>query len=231
MSKDAKILIVEDEPHINRLIEIVLISDGYYKIKKAFDGAEALSIIRQDKPDLILLDVLIPEIDGYTLCRTIKNDTALKSIQVIMLTAKKTDDDILKGFESGATDYITKPFKNKILLARVNAHLQNSRSVVLPKQYRDFTLDEYNMSAQINNTPIKLTRFEFELMRLFISNVGRVYSRSQILTYLKGDNSFEVSERAVDVQILNLRKKLGAFGSNIETIRGVGYRLKEIPDE
>lgn len=126
MNKDAKILIVEDEPHINRLIELVLISGGYYKIRKAYDGQEALDLINQDKPDLILMDVMIPEINGLALCKIIKGNPVLKSIQVIMLTAKKLEEDVLSGFESGAVDYITKPFRNKILLARINAHLNNS---------------------------------------------------------------------------------------------------------
>ena len=120
---EAKILIVEDEPQINRLIELVLRSDGFYKIKKAFDGKEALEIIKSDLPDLILLDVMIPEIDGFELCKIIKENDDFKSIQVIMLTAKKMEEDILKGFENGAVDYISKPFSNKILLARIKAHL------------------------------------------------------------------------------------------------------------
>ena len=116
---DAKILIVEDEPQINRLIELVLISGGYYKIKKAYDGLEALEIINNNKPDLVLLDVMLPGLDGFSLCKKIKTNPELKSIQVIMLTARKMEEDILKGFESGAVDYISKPFSNKILLARV----------------------------------------------------------------------------------------------------------------
>ncbi len=122
---DAKILIVEDEPQINRLVELVLQSAGYYKIRKAYDGREALNLIKIEKPDLILLDIMIPEIDGFELCKMIKNDNNLKSVQIIMLTAKKMEEDILKGFESGAIDYISKPFSNRILLARIKAHLLN----------------------------------------------------------------------------------------------------------
>ena len=113
--KKAKILIVEDEQHINRLIELVLLSDGYHRIQKAFDGNEALETVKKDKPDLILLDVMIPEIDGFTLC---KIDPELRSVQIIMLTAKNLEEDVLKGFEYGAIDYISKPFSNKISLHR-----------------------------------------------------------------------------------------------------------------
>lgn len=136
---DAKILIVEDEPQINRLVELVLQSAGYYKIRKAYDGREALNLIKIEKPDLILLDIMIPEIDGFELCKMIKNDNNLKSVQIIMLTAKKMEEDILKGFESGAIDYISKPFSNRILLARIKAHLLNS-TINTQKSYKNITL-------------------------------------------------------------------------------------------
>ncbi len=221
----AKILIVEDEPHINRLIELVLISGGFYNIKKAFNGAEALDSIKSDKPDLILLDVMIPEIDGYTLCKQIKDDEYLKNIQVIMLTAKKMEEDILEGFESGAIDYISKPFSNKILLARVKAHLSNNDYSQL--SYNNLKIDDLKKIVLLDNKQIDLTKFEFEILKIFISSPGVAFSRSQLLNYLRGDDGFNVSERAMDVQILNLRRKLGNLGANIETIRGVGYKLKE----
>lgn len=229
MSKDSKILIVEDEQHINRLIELVLLTDGYYKIRKAYDGEEALKLIKEDKPDLILMDVMIPEIDGFTLCKIIKDDDYLKSIQVIMLTAKKLEDDILNGFKTGAIDYITKPFSNKILLARINAHLENVNSDI--KLYKDVVLDEKSFAVKVNNKAVELTHFEFKLIKLFISNAGKVFSRSALLQYLRGDEGFDVSERAIDVQILNLRRKLGGLGENIKTVRGFGYKLKGLNDE
>ena len=230
MSKDGKILIVEDEEHINRLLEMLLVSAGYYKIRKAFDGESALDMIKQDKPDLILLDVMLPQMDGLELCKIIKSDVSLASIQIIMLTAKKMEEDILRGFESGAIDYVTKPFNNKILLARIQAHLQNRNQSSI-KYYKNFSLDEKKLIAQIDNVDIKLTSFEFNLMKLFLSSPGVVFTRSQLLSYLRGDAGFDVSERAIDVQILNLRRKLGEFGENIETVRGTGYRLKEALNE
>ena len=223
--KNAKILIVEDEPQINRLIELVLQSDGFYNIKKAFDGNEALKIIKSDKPDLVLLDVMLPEIDGFTLCKKIKEDEYLKTIQVIMLTAKKMEEDILEGFASGAIDYISKPFSNKVLLARIKAHLSNFNFST--RSYKNIKIDDVKKSVTIDNTEIELTRFEYRILKILISNVGVVFSRSQLLSYLRGDDGFNVSERAMDVQILNLRRKLGDLGANIETIRGVGYKLKE----
>ena len=225
MNKDAKILIVEDEPHINRLIELVLISGGYYKIRKAYDGQEALDLINQDKPDLILMDVMIPEINGLALCKIIKGNPVLKSIQVIMLTAKKLEEDVLSGFESGAVDYITKPFRNKILLARINAHLNNS-GVQQVQTYKDLELDNERLVVKLCGETINLTHFEFKILGLFLNNIDKVFSRSQLLLYLRGNDGFDVSERAVDVQILNLRRKLGDFGQNIETVRGFGYKLR-----
>jgi len=225
--KHAKILIVEDEPQINRLIELVLQSDGFYNIKKAFDGLEAFELIKSDKPDLILLDVMIPELDGFALCKQIKEDEYLKTIQVIMLTAKKMEEDVLEGFKSGAIDYISKPFNNKILLARIKAHLNNINFSTY--KYQNIKIDDAKKSVNIDNREIELTKFEYKILKVFIANVGVVFSRSQLLSYLRGDDGFNVSERAMDVQILNLRRKLGTVGSNIETIRGVGYKLKE-PD-
>ncbi len=224
--KGSKILIIEDEQQINRLIELVLISDGFYNIKKAFDGAEALELIKSDKPDLIILDVMLPEIDGYTLCKQIKEDEYLKNIQVIMLTAKKMEEDILQGFESGAIDYILKPFSNKILLARIKAHLNNNDYT--KTAYANLKIDDLKKVATLNDIPIDLTKFEFEILKILVSSPDVVFSRSRLLNYLRGDNGFNVSERAIDVQILNLRRKLGDFGSNIETIRGAGYKLKGI---
>ena len=226
--KDAKILIVEDEEHINRLIELVLISDGYYRVKKAFDGLEALKIIIQDKPDLILLDVMLPELDGFSLCKKIKASKDLSHIQIIMLTAKKMEEDVLKGFDSGAIDYISKPFSNKILLARIKAHLENVPLKSLNKTYKDLVLDTDKKVVKINNEDIKLTNFEFKILEVFMSNIGIVFSRSKLLVYLRGDDGFEVSERAVDVQIVNLRQKLKDYGQYIETVRGIGYKLKEL---
>lgn len=225
--KDARILIVEDEPQINRLIELVLISGGYYKIQKAFDGLGALEIIKKDKPDLILLDVMLPELDGFSLCKMIKSDSALKSIQIIMLTARKMEEDVLKGFENGAIDYISKPFSNNILLARIKAHLENSGIKNTAKTYENIVLDNAKKTVKINDDRIDLTNFEFKLLDTFMSNIGIVFSRSQLLQYLRGDDGFEISERAIDVQIVNLRRKLSDFGDNIETVRGIGYKLRE----
>ena len=184
-------------------------------------------MIKKEKPDLVLLDVMIPNIDGFELCRLIKEDEYLKTTQVIMLTAKKMEEDILKGFESGAIDYISKPFSNKVLLARIKAHLENSNIGSALNKYKNIELDDIKKTVKINDKIIELTNFEFKILKIFMSNTGAVFSRNRLLNYLWGDDGFNISQRAVDVQIVNLRKKLGDLGKNIKTIRGAGYKLEE----
>lgn len=228
MKNSAKILIVENDDSINRLIELSLLNDGFYNIQKAFDGLTALELINKSVPDLILLDIMLPEMDGITLCKKIKEDKVLKEIPVIMITAKQLEADILEGFEAGAVDYITKPFSAKILLARIKAHLNKEIGNVL--KYADISLNKTERTLSVNEEEIKLTAFEWEMMNLFLSHIGSVFTRSQLLEYLRGADSFDISERAVDVQIVNLRKKLGALGKNIETVRGVGYKLRDFAE-
>ena len=224
-NKQAKILIVEDEESINRLIELSLLSDGFSNIQKCYDGQSALDIIDRSVPDLILLDIMIPKIDGLTVCKKIKEDKILKNIPIIMITAKQMEEDILNGFEAGAVDYITKPF-SKILLARIKAHLKEEKSQLL--KYETLSLNKNERTIFVNDINIKLTTFEFEIMVLLLSHIGTVFTRSQLLEHLRGNDSFDISERAVDVQIVNLRKKLGSLGKNIETVRGIGYKLKDL---
>ncbi len=226
--KDAKILIVEDEPQINRLIELVLQSDGYYNISKAFDGEDAYNKVCAENYDLVLLDVMLPGIDGYTLCKKIRDrKNEYSDTRVIMLTAKKLEEDIIEGFESGAIDYISKPFSNKILLARVKAHLQNTKLSKDIYEYNGITMDDSKKAVYTKNNSIELTNFEYRIFKIFLKNTGRVFSRAQLLEHLRGEDGLNVSERAIDVQILNLRRKLKDIADCIETIRGVGYRLKD----
>ena len=225
--KDANIFIVEDEPQINRLIELVLLSDGYTNIDKFFDGLEAFEKIKEKKPDLVLLDVMLPSMDGFSVCKKIKSNSDLNNTQVIMLTARKMEEDILKGFENGAIDYVSKPFSNKILLARVKAHLQNTKLTKDIYEYNGITMDDSKKAVYTKNNSIELTNFEYRIFKIFLKNTGRVFSRAQLLEHLRGEDGLNVSERAVDVQILNLRRKLKDIADCIETIRGVGYRLKD----
>lgn len=229
MIENSKILVVEDEESISQLIGMVLSSGGFNNVKFASDGVNAFNMVEQWLPDIVLLDVMLPGMDGLTLCKHIKNNPRFNSVKVIMLTARRLEEDVLQGFENGAIDYITKPFSNKVLLARIRAQLSNglSENPNNTMFYKEFSINPDTQVAKLNNREINLTYSEFEIMKLFVQNPGRVYSRSQLLNVLRGDDGFDIAERAIDVQIVNLRKKLGDFGANILTVRGVGYKLKE----
>lgn len=229
MVQNSKILVVEDEHSINQLINMVLNSDGYMNVKSCFDGLSALNLLEEWVPDIILMDVMLPLMDGITLCKSIKQRPEYSRVKIIMLTAKKEEEDILQGFENGAVDYITKPFSNKVLLARIRAHLTAGLAEFNAGEikYKNFYINPDTQVAKLAGEILTLTHSEFEIMKLFVQNAGRVYSRAQLLNILRGDDGFDIAERAIDVQIVNLRKKLGDFGANIITVRGVGYKLDE----
>ena len=212
---NSKILIVDDEKDISNLIEMALKTNGFFNVKKVFNGTDALYEIENWRPDLVLLDLMLPEIDGLTICRHVKSNVLTCNIPIIMITAKNEESDIVIGLELGANDYITKPFSTKILIARIRNQLRISNS------------ETKKENAFINNKEIALTYSEFEMLVLFASNPNKVFTRNQLLLHLKGDAGYDIGERAIDVQILNLRRKLGSLGSDIETVRGIGYRLNE----
>ncbi len=229
---NSKILVIDDEKDICNLITMTLNTSGFSNIRSVNDGADAVKIANEWQPDLILLDLMLPKVDGLTVCRTLKSSKDTSNIPIIMITAKNEESDIVLGLELGADDYITKPFSLKVLVARVRTQL---RSVSKPEKslqnenvltYKNLFLNLDQRSAEIDQNSIKLTYTEFEILALFIKNPGRVFTRNQLILALRGNDGFDVCERAVDVQILNLRKKLGSLGSEIETIRGIGYRIK-----
>ncbi len=223
-----KILIVEDEPAIRELLKMALNEAGYKTLYEAEDGEKALEMVHRYQPDLILLDLMLPGIDGLTVCRKLKSSEDTARIPVIMLTAKSEESDIVLGLEMGAGDYITKPFSRKILVARVRAQLRDTAEAAASTEIRrgDLVLNVEFHSVKLSGEEVELTHGEFELLRLLASHPGRVYTRNQIIQKIRGDG-YPVTERAVDVQIVNLRRKLETWGAeHIETIRGVGYRLK-----
>ena len=223
-----KILIVDDEIDICELIELNLCSNGFKNIKIANDSKCALEIANTWLPDLILLDLMLPEIDGMEVCRILKSQDLTKNIPIIMLTAKGNEFDIVNGFECGANDYVTKPYSNKVLIARIKAQLRSYDKQENNLSYKDLTLNLETHTVHLGTKEIDLTFSEFEILRAFVKHVGRVYSRSELISMLRGDDGFDITERAIDVQIVNLRKKLAEFGENIETVRGVGYKLIEL---
>ena len=178
-------------------------------------------------PDLILLDVMLPGIDGLTVCRNLKNNPALADIPIIMLTAKGEENDIVLGLEMGADDYVTKPYSSKVLAARIAARLRKKsaggkamQAIVLGALAIDLTA----YSATLGGQPLMLTADEFKTLALLAANPGKVFTRNQIIREVKGNN-YPVTARAIDMHMVNLRRKLGDWADHIETIRGVGYRI------
>ena len=224
-----KILIVEDEEDVQELIRYNLEKDGYLT-QSALNGREALDKAKSGVPDLILLDLMLPEVDGLEVCKLLKADAETRSIPVIMLTAKGTEADIVAGLEMGADDYITKPFSPRVLLARVKAVIrrqelptEDDKSII---RIHDIEIDPGKHRVMVRGKQIKLTSTEFNLLRYLASRPGWVFTRYQIVDAIHG-NDYPVTDRSIDVQVVGLRKKLGSAGKYIETVRGVGYRFEE----
>ncbi len=225
----AKLLIIEDEADIRELISFNLEMSGY-EVDKARDGEEGLALARSGGYDLIILDLMLPGMDGMKVCSMIRKDPETKSIPIIMLTARSEDEDIVAGLESGADDYITKPFSPRILIARVKTALRrnkkdssedSSKSISI----HDLVIDTARHETLLAGEHITLSATEFAILRFLAQNPGWVFSRNQIIDSVKGED-YPVTARSVDVQILGIRKKLGESGSMIETVRGIGYRMK-----
>lgn len=220
------ILIVEDEEAIRELIRINLSANGFV-CDEAEDGLQALARAKAAKPDLILLDWMLPGLDGLSVLRRLKADPDLAAVPVIMLTAKSEESDIVLGLEMGAADYVTKPFSNKVLVARVRAQLRRGEEPPAEEtlRYAALTLWPGQRRATLAGEELSLTCGEFDLLALLCARPGHVYTRAQIVARTKGDD-YPVTDRAVDVQVVSLRRKLGAFGDHLETVRGVGYRMR-----
>ena len=224
----AKILVVDDECAIRELLEMLLEANGFSDIKMAADGEEAIKLAEEWQPDVILLDLMLPKIDGLTVCKMIRSNSKTTSIPIIMLTAKSEESDIVLGLELGANDYITKPFSNKIVIARIRNQLRNIAKETNKILYESLIIDTEKRTALLDNEFLDLTYSEYEILYLLAKNPGRVYTRSQLISSLKGDSYYDVTDRTIDVQIVNLRKKLGDFGKNIITIRSIGYCVKSL---
>lgn len=220
------ILVVEDEESIRTLIALNLQAAGY-TVEEAKDGTQALEKVKSVKPDLVLLDWMLPGLDGLDVLRSLKADPAFATLPVIMLTAKSEEHDIVLGLEMGAADYITKPFSNKVLIARIRAILRRGDAAPPEEniRYAGLVLTPGQRRAELDGVELSLTAGEFDVLALLAARPGHVYTRSQIVARTKGED-YPVTDRAVDVQIVALRRKLGVFGERLETVRGVGYRMR-----
>ncbi|MBM4102957.1 MAG: response regulator transcription factor [Planctomycetes bacterium] len=226
---EEKILIVEDEDDVLELIRYNLQKNGY-RTDAATTGPIALSMAEAVKPDLILLDLMLPGFDGLEVCRNLKKDPKTSTIPIIMVTAKGTEADIVAGLEMGAADYIAKPFSPRVLLARIGAVLRRNRAAeaidTSMLRIHDIEIDSGRHRVTVKNKPVDLTSTEFGLLRFLAARPGWVFTRYQIVDAIHGSD-YPVTDRSIDVQIVGLRKKLGSAGKYIETVRGVGYRMQE----
>ncbi len=220
-----KILIIEDDPGIRTVLRLALKGAGYSSILEADRGDEGLELARREQPALVLLDLMLPGLDGLSVCREIRRCEPIAATPVIMLTAKSAESDVVAGLELGADDYVTKPFSREVLLARIHAVLRRYDPMAAGKDLDGLLVDERGGSARLNGELLTLTKGEFRLLALLASRPGRVYTRAQIIDSVQ-DEEKSVTERTVDVQLVGLRKKLGGWAAHIETIRGVGYRVK-----
>jgi two-component system phosphate regulon response regulator PhoB len=223
------ILVVEDEEDIQELMAYNLGKEGY-KVVKTATGEEGVRAARQTPPDAILLDLMLPGLDGLEVCRILKGDPKTAHVPVLMVTAKGEESDIVTGLQLGADDYITKPFSPKVLLARLRAVLRRKNQKQADPgalvKIHDLVIHPGRHEALLKGKPMDLTFTEFRLLHFLASRPGWVFTRQQIVDAVKGED-YPVTDRSVDVQVVGLRKKLGSYEHYIETVRGVGYRFKE----
>jgi two-component system phosphate regulon response regulator PhoB len=228
MSRE-RILVVDDEEDLLELVNYNLSREGF-RVECVASGEAALAAARKTLPDLIVLDLLLPSVDGLEICRLLKSDAKTKHIPIIMLTAKSEESDMVTGLELGADDYMTKPFSPRVLLARVKAILRRKAKEATDDesaiQIHEVVIHPGRHEVTIEGRPIDLTFTEFRLLHFLARRPGWAFTRSQIVDSVKGED-YPVTERSVDVQVAGLRKKLGRLGVYIETVRGVGYRFKE----
>jgi two-component system alkaline phosphatase synthesis response regulator PhoP len=222
------VLVVDDERDIRELIEYNLTKAGY-EVTTAASGEECLELVAKAPPDLLLLDLMLPGINGLDVCRALKRDASLSRVPIIMISARGEESDVVVGLELGADDYVPKPFSPRVLLARVKSVLRRLQS---PPTRLDAILevdglrvDPPRREVLLDGAPTELTNTEFKLLHFLMRQPGLVFTRDKIVEGVHGDD-YPVTDRSVDVQVVGLRKKLGRFGEQIETVRGVGYRFR-----
>jgi two-component system, OmpR family, alkaline phosphatase synthesis response regulator PhoP len=227
MSRE-QILVVDDEEDILELVRFNLSKEGYHVLFAA-TGEKAVEIARAELPDLMVLDLMLPGMDGLEVTKFLKNNPETQHIPIVMLTAKGEESDVVTGLELGADDYVTKPFSPRILLARVKAVLRRKATESTDGsevvKIHNLVIHPGRREVRVDGKPVDLTFTEFGILRYLVRRPGWVFTRSQIVDAVRGTDYF-VTDRSVDVQIVGLRKKLGSAGKYIETVRGVGYRFK-----
>jgi two-component system phosphate regulon response regulator PhoB len=227
------VLIVEDEEDIQQLVGFNLIKAGFH-VEYADSGEQALDKIQEQHPDLILLDLMLPGMDGMEVCKILRSENKTAEIPIIMLTAKGEETDIVDGLEVGADDYITKPFSPKILISRAKAVLRRKAKSTPPEpperggviKTDTIIINPGRYEVTVEDRPVNLTPTEFGILKLLAKRPGWVFSRQQIIDEVRGYD-YMITPRAIDVQVFSLRKKMGQAGRKIETVRGIGYRFND----
>lgn len=227
---NVKVLVVEDDVNVSEVLVYNLKKEGF-EVSRAADGRDGLMQARLKLPDLIVLDVMLPTLDGLEVCRTLRAGEETKNIAILMLTAKSEDTDQIAGFSIGADDYVCKPFSVAVLLQRVKALLRRREQAAAAKDQDVITcngvsVDRRRYKVSVNEAPLDLTRSEFRLLDTLIRQPGRAFDRSELIDAALGEDTM-VLERTIDVHVRALRKKLGKEADVIETVRGVGYRFSE----
>jgi len=228
--RGVSVLVVEDEEDLLDLLHFNLAREGF-TVQTATTGEEALRAIREKVPHLMLLDLMLPGIDGLEVCRTVKGSEPTSTLPVIMLTARGEESDVVAGLEIGADDYITKPFSPRVLMARIKAVLRRSEAEqeggsMGAVAMGGISIDPDRHQVKVEDEEVELTATEFKLLTLLMSRPGRVFTRQQIIESIH-DGFAAVTDRSVEVQVVALRRKLLHRGKNIETVRGVGYRFRD----
>lgn len=228
MSQKKRILLIEDEEDIAALIKLQAEITGY-KLHVEVDGINGYRAVEREKPDLVILDIMLPGQNGFDVCRKIKSNPELKNIPVIVISAKGEELDMVLGLELGADDYVAKPFSPKVLFSRIKAVLRRGKEAEKSSKviaFGDYTLEVDRYLLKKGDKIITITLSEFGILRRLLSNRGKVLTRNQLLDDVHNDDAFIV-DRNIDVHIASLRKKLGPNFDWIETVRGIGYRFRE----
>ncbi len=224
-----KILVIEDDEDILELIKVNLTREGF-TVLTAGDGHVGLQLAQSRRPDLVVLDLMLPRLDGMEVCRQLKRDPRAAGVPIVMLTAKSEEGDIVTGLELGADDYVTKPFSVKVLVSRIRTALRRQHEPVTkldaPITIHDLSINPGRHEVLLKGKPIEMTFSELRILHLLASRPGWVLTRGQIVETVHGAD-YPVTDRSVDVQVVNLRRKLGPRADYIETVRGVGYRFRE----
>ena len=220
-----KIVLIEDDPGIRTVIRLALKGAGYPSICETGNGTDGLALVQRERPALVILDLMLPGMDGLAVCSAIRRTPSVSGTPIVMLTARTAEEDVVRGLELGADDYITKPFSNAILVARVKAALRRASPPQGPvRALGSLVLDETTRTASVDGVMLSLTRSEFDLLDILSAHPCRVYTRQQIIARIQREEK-DVTDRTVDTLMVGLRRKLGEWAGHVETIRGIGYRI------